>query len=147
VLSDESAAGLWEIRPLSTKWIHVSVPMRVTRRRAGIIVHRRATLTSADLTVRHAIPVTSPVCTLIDIATQLQRDQLEAAVNEADKHGLVDPEELRSALDATARRPGVKVLRETLDRRTFTFTDSGSSGGSCRWLARRGFHRRRPVAT
>ena len=49
---------------------------------------------------------------------------MEAAINEADKLELVDPEELRAALDGSARQPGVKVLRETLDRRTFTVTDS-----------------------
>jgi very-short-patch-repair endonuclease len=37
---------------------------------------------------------------------------------------LTDPDELRSALDEVARRPGIRALRETLDRRTFTFTDS-----------------------
>jgi hypothetical protein len=35
---------------------------------------------------RHlGISVTNPTCTLIDLATRLNRDQLEAAVNEADK--------------------------------------------------------------
>ena len=46
------------------------------------------------------------------------------AINEADKRDLVDPETLRSALDAMTPRPGVGILRETLDRRTFTLTDS-----------------------
>jgi hypothetical protein len=76
------------------------------------------------VTRRDGIPVTNPICTLIDIATQLERDQLEAAINEADKLNLTDPEELRSALDDVARRPGMRALRETLDRRTFTLTDS-----------------------
>jgi very-short-patch-repair endonuclease len=61
---------------------------------------------------------------LIDIATQLERDQLEAAINEADKRDLVDPDELRAALDQTRHRPGVRALRQTLDRRTFRLTDS-----------------------
>ena len=48
----------------------------------------------------------------------------EAAVNEADKRDLVDPEALRSALDGTPRRPGVARLRKLLDSRTFRLTDS-----------------------
>jgi very-short-patch-repair endonuclease len=50
--------------------------------------------------------------------------QLEAAVNEADKLDLVDPECLRSALDEMAGQLGVAVLRTLLDRRTFVLTDS-----------------------
>ncbi len=68
--------------------------------------------------------MTTPICTLIDIATCLSRDQLEGAVNEADKRDLTDPEGLRVALDEVVRRPGVRPLRQLLDRRTFTLTDS-----------------------
>ena len=50
--------------------------------------------------------------------------ELEAAVNEADKRGLVDPETLRSALGGLTGQPGVGVLRAVLDRRTFVLTDS-----------------------
>ena len=47
-------------------------------------------------------------------------------MNEADKLGLVEPEELRAALDAVDARPGVRPLRRLLDRLTFTLTDSES---------------------
>jgi hypothetical protein len=50
------------------------------------------------------IPVTTAVVTLIDLATRLSRDELEAAINEADKLDLTDPEELRSTLDELTRR-------------------------------------------
>jgi very-short-patch-repair endonuclease len=61
---------------------------------------------------------------LIDLATVLSKGQLEAAINEADKHELADPDELRSALDSMKRRPGVGVLRHLLDKATFTLTES-----------------------
>jgi very-short-patch-repair endonuclease len=93
-------------------------------RRPGIVVHRRTTLVPDETTQRDGIPVTTPICTLIDIATGLDRGQLEAAINEADKLDLVDPEALRSALDHVTRRPGIAPLGEVLDRRTFTLTDS-----------------------
>jgi very-short-patch-repair endonuclease len=74
---------------------------------------------------RHGIPVTTPVCTLIDLASYLPPGRLEAAINEADKLRLADPESLRCALDGLDyRRPGVAALRRTLDRRTFRLTDS-----------------------
>jgi very-short-patch-repair endonuclease len=124
VLSHQSAATLWGIRTPQRDEIEVSVPLGVVRRRSGIVVHRRANLDASDLTSHERIPVTTPVCTLIDIAPRLERDQLEAAINDADRLELVNPERLRSALVDMPRRPGLAILRETLDRRTFTLTDS-----------------------
>jgi very-short-patch-repair endonuclease len=68
--------------------------------------------------------VTTPICTLIDIAARTAPAQAERAVNQADKLDLIDPEALRGALDETEPRPGVRRLRRILDRRTFTMTDS-----------------------
>jgi predicted transcriptional regulator of viral defense system len=147
VLSHESAAALWGIRPLGADRVEVSVPIHMTRRPAGVVVHRRAAFAPREVARRSGIPVTNPICTLIDIATELARDQLEAAINEADKRDLTDPEELRSALDEVARRPGIRALRETLDRRTFTFTDSELERRSCCSSVRRAFRRPRLDAT
>lgn len=124
VLSHASAAALWGIGTERPGRIEVSVPAPVDRRRSGIVVHRRETLAADDVTTVERIRVTAPVCTLVDIAVRLPRDRLEAAINEADKRALTDPEQLRSAIDALSGRPGVASLRETLDRRTFTLTDS-----------------------
>jgi very-short-patch-repair endonuclease len=64
------------------------------------------------------------VDTLIDLAARLPRDELEAAISEADIRGLITPEQLRRALDAMPHRPGAGELRRTLDRRTFRVTRS-----------------------
>jgi very-short-patch-repair endonuclease len=123
-LSHGPAGALWEIRAEQRSRIEVSVPARVGRRSPGITVHRRANLMARDIVKRNGIPVTSPLMTLVDLATRLRRDQLEAAINEADRRDLVDPETLRRELDAYAGRRGVALLRHTLDRRTFALTDS-----------------------
>ena len=120
-LSHDSAAALFRIRPPSRGEIHVAVAASVGRRRPGIVIHRRADLA---VTQRHGIPVTSPVFTLVDLATGLTRAELESAINAADKHGLTDPEALRAALRRFSGRPGVAKLRDILDLRTFTLTDS-----------------------
>jgi len=86
----------------------------------GSRVHRRAKLCGEDITHRFGIPVTTPILTLVDLAAVLRRDHLEAAINEADKRSLA----LRSALDELPGLPGLAALRDTLDRRTFTLTDS-----------------------
>jgi hypothetical protein len=88
------------------------------------VVHRRPTLPSAEVTEHQGIPVTTPVCTLIDLATRLGQKELEGAINEADKRDLVHPDELSSALGKVRPRPGVRLLRGVLERPTFTLTDS-----------------------
>jgi hypothetical protein len=123
-LSHRAAAALWGIRELQGGPIEVSVPLAVGRSPRGVIMHRRAALGPAEVTRRYGIPVTNAIGTLLDLASILDRAQLEAAVNEADKQGFVDPERLRSALDKLPRRPGIRPLRELLDRLTFTLTDS-----------------------
>jgi very-short-patch-repair endonuclease len=117
-----SAAGVLGIRPLPCGLVEVSVPIDVRVRKPGVRVHRRKAL--EDIMRHHGIPVTGPVQTLIDVATRLGRDSLEAAINEADKLDLVDPETLREVLDERPGQPGVMHLRKTLDRRTFTMTDT-----------------------
>lgn len=123
-LSHRSAAALWGIRQREGPRIEVSVRVPGPRKVADITARRRPTLTDAELTKHDGIPVTSPVCTLIDLAAVIGRDALEAAVNEADRLNLVDPVTLRAALDDTPPRPGVGVVRDLLDRQTFTFTRS-----------------------
>jgi very-short-patch-repair endonuclease len=119
-LSHGSAAALLEIRRERRGAIEVSVSACTFPRRPGVKVHRR---TAFEVTRDDGIPVTTPVCTLVDLAARLTRDQLEAAVNQADKLGLTDPDALRTAIEGM-RRPGARALRRTLDRRTFVLSDS-----------------------
>jgi very-short-patch-repair endonuclease len=124
VLSHVSAAALWAMFPSAGEAIHVSVPAHVKRQRPGIVVHRRPRLAISDVDRYRQIPVTTPIRTLVDLATVLSRHQLEAAISETDKRDLVDVETLRGALDDMAGQPGVAALRKTLDRHTFRLTES-----------------------
>jgi very-short-patch-repair endonuclease len=124
VLSHRTAAALWEIRAERSGEFFVSLPDERRPRRPGIRVYRRARLDPAEVTRHHRIPVTTPARTLIDLATCSGRQALETAVVEADKRELIDPEALRTALDQRRGEPGVGILRELLDRQTFTLTDS-----------------------
>lgn len=122
-LSHRSAAAMWQIAALERGSIELSVPLAVVRARPGVALHRRV-LTANEITQLEGIAVTTPARTLIDLALQLSRDRLEAAINEADRRDLVDPESLRATLGRLTGRPGVGVLRATLDRRTFRLTRS-----------------------
>lgn len=137
MLSHDSATELWEIHPATRKRaggrsavaglsrpIHVSVPYATRHRRPGIAVHRRSILGPNERTVVQGIPVTTAAATLIDVAASWPGGQLEAAVNEADRRDLIDPETLRRALDAVKPRAGTARLRRLLDRQTFRLTDS-----------------------
>jgi very-short-patch-repair endonuclease len=124
VLSHQSAAELWEIRGERNGLIHVSVPKGETHEHKGVLAHRRSALGADDVTAHHGIPVTSPMLTLIDLATHVPARALEAAINEADKLDLVTPMELRGALEGRSGQRGVGVLRRILDRATFLLTDS-----------------------
>ena len=123
VVSHHDAGALWKIRPYRGPLIHLSVPHCCRSRGPGLKVHRRRTLGSEDLTRRNGIPVTTPICTLIDMAPDLTERQLERAINEADMLGLVRPEPLRAALDGR-RRPGAGKLAKLLDRHMFVLTES-----------------------
>jgi very-short-patch-repair endonuclease len=123
-LSHRSAAALWGFGYEEGKRIDVSIRRRSRLERPGIVVHARGSLPEASVGRRSGIPVTHPVQTLIDLATELKLLRLERAVNEADKLDLVDPETLRRALDGYVGMPGVRTLRTMLDRHTFRLSDS-----------------------
>src|SRR2546423_841893 len=69
LISHEDAAALFEIRRKRQVPIEVSVPRRSFPRRPGLVVHRRENLRPRDISRHRGIPVTSPLCTLVDLAT------------------------------------------------------------------------------
>ena len=89
----------------------VSVPAPAETSRASWSIGA-LDLTDEDVTARHGIPVTTPAATLIDLAAGVTRRQLEAAMNEADKHDLIAPSMLQSVLDRAPRRPGAGRMRD-----------------------------------
>ena len=121
-LSHDGAGEVLGIRKRRAGPIDVTVP-GARRAPRGIRLHR-SVVPGADVGRSHGIPVTSVVRTLLDLAQRLPRNELEAAVNEADKLDLIDPERLRAALDGRGRQRGVAALRALLDRHTLTLTDS-----------------------
>ena len=124
VLSHESAAALWGIVEQRGSHIEVSIPAARRAARTGVVVHRRGVLRPDDVTRHRGIPVTTPACTLVDVAPRLSLARRERAVSEADKLDLIDAEALRRELDARAGRHGARALRAALDPHTFAVTDS-----------------------
>jgi very-short-patch-repair endonuclease len=123
-LSHGSAAALWGFGRERRDSIDISLSTASPRRRPAIRVHRRATLRADDLALHEGIPITAPVLTLIDEATELTPRQLERAVNEADKLDRVKMDDLHEALTHYDGVPGIRALRKLLDPLTFRMSDS-----------------------
>lgn len=123
VLSHRSAAELWGIGHSGDE-IEVTVRTASPRRRARIRVYRRPTLAERDLIERDGIPVTGLVRTFVDLASVLRPWEVERSVNEADRLDLIDPPKLRIELQPYRGEPGVRPLRDLLDRRSFRLTRS-----------------------
>ncbi len=121
-LSHSSAAALLKIGVEQVSAIEVSSLSSKRVRVPGVRVHRRPNPKPGWCGFYEGIPVTSPVQTLIDLATRHGRPGMERLVNEADRLRLVRTDDLRKGLDAHAGEPGVAKLREMLDRRTFRYT-------------------------
>jgi very-short-patch-repair endonuclease len=123
-LSHSSAAALFEIGVEQAAAIEVSMRSPVRLRPPGIKVHRRPSLRDGWYGFYEGIPITSPVQTLIDLATRHGRPRMERAMNEADHLGLVRTDDLRKALDEHPGEAGVARLRAIIDRVTFRYTRS-----------------------
>jgi very-short-patch-repair endonuclease len=123
-LSHRSAAALWEIGVEQPGQIDVSVRRNCELRRPGIRFRGRSALSAKYIVLRDDIPVTSPIQTLLDLATELDAVPLERAVNDADKRDLVNPDALREGLDRFSGQPGVRPLRHLLDKLFFQLSDS-----------------------
>jgi very-short-patch-repair endonuclease len=117
-LSHRSAGELWRISPRAQGWIDISVPSGSLHRLHGIRLHRRVEFGTTRIV--RGIPVADPISVLIDLAAELPTDEVEDAVNEADRRDLIRTHRLRPALDTELSRPGVGRLKRVLDSQTFS---------------------------
>ena len=120
-LTHSSAGALYGI--CEERRIEVGVRGRRNSRRESLRVRERLSLPGGDVGALRRIPVTSPVRTLVDLATMHGPRHLLRAVNEADKREVVRACDLRGQLQAYSGQPGVRALRTILDRDTFVLSD------------------------
>jgi very-short-patch-repair endonuclease len=117
-LSHRSGAALWGLCRWPVGLIALAVPSASLRRRQGIRLHRRAYLGPPRFV--RGIPVAEPVSVLVDLAAESRRQEVEDAVNEADRLDLIRTVRLRDALEGHPRRPGLRRLKLILDSQTFS---------------------------
>lgn len=122
-LTHRSAGALYGICAEAPGRIEIGTRRGAGREPDGIRLRRRAALGGPEVGKAKGIPVTSPVQTLIDLATVQGPETLLRSINEADKLDVIDPEELRRGIERRSRQPGVPALRRLLDRDTFVLSD------------------------
>jgi very-short-patch-repair endonuclease len=114
VLSHQSAAALWGLRPTARSKIDVIAQRRAGRGRAGLSVHRARGLRPRDVTRRRNIPCTTVARTLLDLADAVDRSGLERALEQAEILRLVDLASLQDVLARADGRHGAPMLRAVL---------------------------------
>jgi very-short-patch-repair endonuclease len=114
IVSHGSAGLLWGIEGARAKRVELWVPSARKRTHADVVVHRGTRLDRADRTALGAIPITTPVRTLIDLA-----GRLVGAMESVFRQHLGTPDRLAARLAAlrASGRPGAGRLEELLEAR------------------------------
>lgn len=116
IVSHESALALLELSDNIPDAVHLLVPRRHRglRRPPGVVIHTRPDDERVDTIWRDGMPVTAPARTLVDVADELQPEQVAMAVQQALSLGLLT----RRQLEQEAARQGkARVLITLLPER------------------------------
>lgn len=116
VLSHRSAASLHNLKLRTGTAIDVTAPGSRGRGRDGIRVHSAATLAPQDVTLIDGIPVTTLARTLLDVAGDATRREVERALDQAEQQRLLDTAVIDEVLARANGRRGTRALRATLER-------------------------------
>ena len=116
VASHRAAAMLWELRGHSEQVVEVTGTGSRPSGVVGAVTHCSGRLDRADVTVRRAIPVTTPGRTLLDLGAVVPERQVEVAVEDALYRRLVTYDGLVQQLERVGARGrnGTAVLRAIL---------------------------------
>jgi hypothetical protein len=113
VLSHVAAGALWELLR-GAAITEVIVPTTAGRpRRDGIVVHRQH-LPSAHTTVHRGIPVTTPIRTLLDLASALSLNALAKCFEQAQVKLHIPPAAVAAEVISRPRHRGNAKLRRIL---------------------------------
>jgi uncharacterized protein DUF559 len=91
----------------------VTVP-EVCRTISGIEQHRSRVLTPSDLTAKDRIPVTNVARTLLDLSAVVKREELEVAIDRAERLRIFDLTAVTEVLDRASGRSGAAALRAAI---------------------------------
>ncbi len=92
--SHETALAIYGLGDAMPASIHITVPQRLRKKRAGVIVHV-APCATADFETRDGVPITSAVRTIRDIAAVSIIEDVASIVREAEERGLLRRREVQ----------------------------------------------------
>jgi very-short-patch-repair endonuclease len=124
VLSHRSAAAAWELLPPRAAAaardprarVDVTVTQKIGTKQASFNAHR-SQLDAADVTKRHAIPITTISRTLLDYAeVAATRDDLDRALEAAHRQRRLHTPDLEAMLARAMGRHGLNPLKAALQR-------------------------------
>lgn len=116
VLSHFTAAALWNLMS-SRSVIHISVPGRTGRLRLGdVVAHRPRSLPADEVEDHDGLPVTTVARTLVDLAAVARENDLEHAVEQAERQSLFDLVAVQAVLARSHGRRGIRTLRDVILR-------------------------------
>jgi len=105
-VSHETAGAIWCLPGATDESIHVVTNLDRRVRLAGVQGHRSGALFSADLTIRHHIPVTTPARSLVDLSGGLTPRRLGMAIDDAVRRRIMSLDSLRRCVARLPEAPG-----------------------------------------
>ncbi len=115
VLSHRTAGFLWGLTAPRPLIVEVTIPRSKVRPRTGVRLHLIHSLDAKDVRYQHALRVTSPARTIVDLATESSSSELEHATGDAVATRLMTDHDLEHALERAPRNhPGAARLRARL---------------------------------
>jgi predicted transcriptional regulator of viral defense system len=114
VVSHRAVGAKWDLGLRGRPWVDVTAPGRRGRRRPGIRVHSAATLAAHDVDAIDAIPCTTLARTLLDIAEDATRREVERACDRAETRRLLDMTAIDDVLARANGRRGATLLSAVL---------------------------------
>ncbi len=101
----QSALALLDLSDVIPDAVHLLLGRRYrgVRRPAGVVIHTRPDEEEVGTVWREGLPLTAPARTLVDVAGELQPEQLEMALRQALGRGLLTARELEEEARSRGR--------------------------------------------
>jgi hypothetical protein len=135
-LAGSTAAAVWGLQATSLARIEVCVVASSTPRHRGLLVRRvSASPPRSEVKARRGLRVSSAERLLLEVASDAERDELDALVDAAVRRGLLNFKELEATLGRHHREPGTGRLKRALTGyRPMPRRKSGLEESFDRWL-------------
>ncbi len=119
VASHRAAGALWGLDGITKEMLEISTRSTSGRNLRGVVIHYGRILGAGTFTTVDGIPVTNATLTLVDLASVIDADNLEAAFDSALRQGLTaiaPSQQVLTRLEAEGRR-GLVPFRRLLEQR------------------------------